>query len=253
MPVVEKDVGVLRAAVVSYEMNLGHCLVDQEDISDPKNLTYRDTQPSTMEHLVNACAFVSPPLPLSLKADKFVEPAQVTSDIDDYMDIENDPSNYCLDNLSIGIEEDTQNGELTIRLSHDGNMNLDNLIANATKSENKSLLMIKEYEVNVVKGDGKPVLGKVFKVIGRIKKPRIFKQAPYMQQRPTTPQVKKKQMYKFPWVNYGLVVDEHFWLTRGLPLVFGDPLQTTLAYREHMLAYLWKHKVCYYHRKDDNV
>ncbi|GJT38275.1 hypothetical protein Tco_0938140 [Tanacetum coccineum] len=290
MPIVKKDVGVLRAAVVSCEMSLVDCLVDQEDIFDPKNLTYRDTQPSTMEHLVNACDFVSPPLPLSLKVDKFVEPVQVTSDIDDYMDMEKDPSNYCLDNLSIGIREDTQNGELTLQ-------------------------MIKKSKVNVVKGDGKPVLGKVFEVIGRIKKPGIFKQAPYMQQRPTTPQVKKKQkrfnnlkpidfslsapfvldgsqetfqpftevlrrhcksnlnkvtvptcmksflrngvapkqMYKFPWVNYGLVVDERFWLTRGLPLVFGDPLQTTLAYRECILAYLWKHKVCYYHHEDDNV
>ncbi|GJX18050.1 phospholipase-like protein [Tanacetum coccineum] len=53
--------------------------------------------------------------------------------------------------------------------------------------------MIKASEVNVVKGDGKPVLGNVFENIGRIKKPGIFKQLPYMQQRPTTPQVKKKR------------------------------------------------------------
>ncbi|GJV30178.1 hypothetical protein Tco_1386626 [Tanacetum coccineum] len=32
---------------------------------------------------------------------------------DDYMDFDNNPSQYCLDNMSIGIEEDTQNGELT--------------------------------------------------------------------------------------------------------------------------------------------
>ncbi|GJW28333.1 hypothetical protein Tco_0045208 [Tanacetum coccineum] len=263
-PVVKKDVGVLCAAVVSCKMNLFDCPVVQEDISDPKNLTYRDTQPSTMEHLVNACAFFSPPLPFydSLKADKFVEPAQV---------------------------KDTQNGELTVslyeeqitndnsdfdKLLKDGNMNLDKLIADVTKSENKSLQMIKASEVNVVKGDGKPVLGKVFEAIRRIKKPEFFKQAPYMQQRPTTPQVKKKrkrfnnlkpidfslsvpfeldgsletlqpfkevlrrhcksnpnkvtvptcmkcflrngvgpkQMYKFPWVNYGFVVDVRFWL-----------------------------------------
>nr|GEX30410.1 phospholipase-like protein [Tanacetum cinerariifolium] len=129
-----------------------------------------DTQPSTMEHLVSACAFVSPPLPFSdsLKPDKFVEPAQVTSVIDDCIDIENNPSKYCLDNMTIGIEEDTQNGELTLQ-------------------------MIKTSEVNVVKGDGKPVLGKVFEGIRRIKKPGIFKQAPYMQQRPTTQQVKKNR------------------------------------------------------------
>nr|GEV50715.1 hypothetical protein [Tanacetum cinerariifolium] len=292
---VKKDVGVLRAAVVSCEMKLVDCPVVHEDISDLKNLTYRDTHHSTMKHLVNACAFV-------------------TNDIDDYMNIENDPSKYCLDNLTIGIKEDTQNGKLTVSLfeeqiandnsyfdkllkdenmnldklitdvtksenKFDGNMNLDKLIADVTKSENKSAS-----EVNVVKDDGKSILGKVFEVIGRIKKPRIFKQAPYTQKRPTTPQVKKKrkspdvyemlfkewcwtkenvqvslapseldgsqetlqpfkevlrrhcksnrnkvtvptcmkcflrngvgpkQMYKFPWVTYGLVVDEHFCL-----------------------------------------
>ncbi|GKE19356.1 hypothetical protein Tco_1426933 [Tanacetum coccineum] len=187
------------------------------------------------------------------------------------------------------------------------------LIADVTKSENKSLQMIKASEVNVVKGDGKLVLGKVFENYGRIKKPGIFKQLSYMQQRPTTPQVKKKrkrfnnlnpiefsltapsehdysqqtlqpfkevlrrnckrnptkvtvptcmksflrngvrpkQLYKFSWVNYGIVVDEHFWLTHGLSLVFGDPLQTALAYRERMLAYFWKHKVSYCHNEDD--
>nr|GFB93936.1 hypothetical protein [Tanacetum cinerariifolium] len=53
--------------------------------------------------------------------------------------------------------------------------------------------MIKASEVNVVKGDGKPVLAEVYENIGRIKKPGIFKRYPYMQQRPTTPQVKKKR------------------------------------------------------------
>ncbi|GKE52165.1 hypothetical protein Tco_1487321, partial [Tanacetum coccineum] len=44
-------------------------------------------------------------------------------------------------------------------LLKDGNMNLDKLIADVTKSKNKSLQMIKASEVNVVRGDGKPVLG----------------------------------------------------------------------------------------------
>ncbi|GJU78030.1 hypothetical protein Tco_1275100 [Tanacetum coccineum] len=52
----------------------------------------------------------------------------------------------------------------------DGNMNLDKLIVDVTKFENKFLQMIKALEVNVVKGDGKPVLAKT-----------------------TTPQVKKKR------------------------------------------------------------
>ncbi|GJX21109.1 hypothetical protein Tco_0223786 [Tanacetum coccineum] len=301
--VVEKDVGVLRAVVVSCEMNLVDCPVVQEDISDPKNLTHRDTQPSTMEHLVNACAFVIHPLPFydSLKADKFVETAQVINDKDDYMDIENDPSKYCLDNLTIGIEEDTQNGELTVSLYEEQ-------IANENNDFDK---LLKASKVNVVKGDGKPVLGKVFEAIGRIKKPIIFKQAPYMQQRPTTSQVKKKRKRSFEdtikAILTSLVVDERFWLAllglngnrrgwmlggvyfpinkpqtywalavlqirtgvitvydsmtplkrnkklpiqdnrdwliRWLPLVFGDPLQTALAYRKRMLAYLWKHKM----------
>ncbi|GKD54181.1 hypothetical protein Tco_1287568 [Tanacetum coccineum] len=384
-PLVEKDVGVLRVAVDSCDMNLVYCPVVHKENLEPKHFTFTDTQPSTMEHLVNAYAFVSPPFPFydSPKADKCVEPAQDTNDTDgDYMDFDNKPSQYCLDNMSIGIEKDTQNGELTVTLKRleqcesvlmsappgwkvdwqaplvgvvvdlvdhhckdvsgvmrcvvcwrkanrvsggtvlvcpglmvlivlcadligtpeldescedcdqgdvlrtyfqihtwgggwaggdqdttlegmvggcdviiilydeggggavlgfwfkgsgmvlggvkagallwewviiwggdkgkkikkianensnfdtllkDGNMNLDKLIADVTKFENKFLQMIKASEVNVVKGDGKPVLGKVFEAIGRIKKPEIFKQALYMQQRPKTPQVKKKR------------------------------------------------------------
>nr|GEZ27377.1 hypothetical protein [Tanacetum cinerariifolium] len=57
----------------------------------------------------NLVAFVSPlTFSDSLKPNKFVEPAQVTNGIDDCMDIENDPSKYCLDNMTIGIEEDTR-------------------------------------------------------------------------------------------------------------------------------------------------
>ncbi|GJY67382.1 phospholipase-like protein [Tanacetum coccineum] len=198
-PVVKKDVGVLRATVVSCEMNLVDCLVVQEDISDPKNLT--------------------------LKADKFVEPAQVTNDKDDYMDNENDPPKYCLYNLSIGIEEDTQKGELTVslyeeqianensdfdKLLKDGNMNLDKLIANVTKSENKSLQMIKASEVNVVKGDGKP-------------------------QRPTTPQVKKKRK------RFNNLKPVDFLLLA--PSVLDGSQETLQPFKEHMNVWidlLWR-------------
>nr|GFC60874.1 hypothetical protein [Tanacetum cinerariifolium] len=55
------------------------------------------------------------------------------------------------------------------------------------------LQTIKASEVNVVKGDGKPILARVYENIRRIEKPGIFKRYPYMQQRPTTPQVKKKR------------------------------------------------------------
>ncbi|GKB61806.1 phospholipase-like protein [Tanacetum coccineum] len=34
-------------------------------------------------------------------------------------------------------------------------------------------------------------------------------------------------------------------LTHKLPLVFGDPLQVALAYRERVLGYFWKYKVSY--------
>ncbi|GJY55450.1 phospholipase-like protein [Tanacetum coccineum] len=215
LPLVEKDVGVFGVVIDICDMNLVDCL-DTNDTDD------------------------------------------------DFMDNEDNPSQYCLDNIEIGIEEHSHNGELTVSLydepqketakcsEHtkkmgsrgqdkqlanensdfdtllkDENMNLDKLIADVTKYENKSLQMIKASEVNVVKGDGKP-------------------------QRPTTPQVKKKRKRfnnlspieflvtppievdcsqqtlppfkevlrrhsksnprKFPWVNHDIVVDEHFWL-----------------------------------------
>ncbi|GKE12789.1 hypothetical protein Tco_1416340 [Tanacetum coccineum] len=107
---VEKYVGVLRVAVDSCDMNLVDCPVVHKENSEPKHFTFTDTQPSTMEHLANACAFVSPPFLFydSPKANKCVEPAQDTNDTDDdYMDFDNNPSQYCLDNMSIAIEEDT--------------------------------------------------------------------------------------------------------------------------------------------------
>ncbi|GKD51325.1 hypothetical protein Tco_1280301 [Tanacetum coccineum] len=86
-PLVEKDVGVLCVVVDSCDMNLVDCLVVHKENSEPKHFTFTDTQPSTMEHLVNACAFD-------------------TNDTDDeYMDFDNNPSQYCLDNMSIGIEK----------------------------------------------------------------------------------------------------------------------------------------------------
>nr|GEW08373.1 hypothetical protein [Tanacetum cinerariifolium] len=106
---VEKDVRVLSVAVDSCDMNLVDCPVVHKE----------NLEPSKMEHLVNAYAFVSHPLSFydSLKDDKCVEPAQDTNDTnDDYIDFENNPSQYCLDNMTICIEKDTQNGELTVSL-----------------------------------------------------------------------------------------------------------------------------------------
>ncbi|PWA38600.1 phospholipase-like protein [Artemisia annua] len=46
-------------------------------------------------------------------------------------------------------------------------------------------------------------------------------------------------------------------LTNDIPLVFGNPLQVAIAYRERMVAYFWKHKVLYIHHdpevEDDAV
>ncbi|GKA22062.1 hypothetical protein Tco_0708024 [Tanacetum coccineum] len=107
---------VVEAEVVNCKTNLVECLIVEKDVGVSHTaVRYTAFNNGT---LVNACAFVSHPLPFydNLKADKFVESAQVTNDIDGYMEIENDPSKYCLDHLTIGIEEDTQNGELTVSL-----------------------------------------------------------------------------------------------------------------------------------------
>ncbi|GKD76039.1 hypothetical protein Tco_1334321 [Tanacetum coccineum] len=140
-PIVKKDVGVVQGEVVNYEINLVDCPVVKKDVSDLKKLSCKDIEPSSLDHLINACAYVSQPscrdiepssldhlinafayvsqpLPFYdiLKADNFGEPSEVNYDLDDYMDIENDPSKYCLDNMTIGIEEDTRSGKLTVTL-----------------------------------------------------------------------------------------------------------------------------------------
>nr|GEU86190.1 reverse transcriptase domain-containing protein [Tanacetum cinerariifolium] len=167
-PLVEKDVGVVHDEVSNCEMNLVDWPVVEKDVSDPKNLSYRDTQPSPMDHLINACAYVN-------------------NDLDDYIDIENDPLKYCLDNMTIDIEEDTRSGKLIVSLyeepkkdpakylQHNEKIDFmleDKEIVNENNDFDKllKLQMIKASKVNVVKGDGKPILDKVFEGIGRIKK-----------------------------------------------------------------------------------
>ncbi|GKC61902.1 hypothetical protein Tco_1089500 [Tanacetum coccineum] len=104
------------------------------------------------------------------------------------MDNEDNPSQYCLDNMEIGIEEDSHNDEL-IHTEKMGSKGQDKQLANKNSDFDTllKLQMIKASDVNVVKGDGKPVLAEVYENIRRIKKPDIFKRYPYMQQRPTTP------------------------------------------------------------------
>ncbi|GJX62092.1 retrovirus-related pol polyprotein from transposon TNT 1-94 [Tanacetum coccineum] len=182
-PLVEKDVGVLRVAVDSYDMNLVDCPVVHKENSEPKHFTFTDTQPSTMEHLVNACAFVSPPFPFydSPKADQCVEPAQDTNDTDDdYMDFENDPSQYCLDNMTIGIEEDTKNGELTVSLYEEPQKET----AKCSEHTEKIGLRGEDKQIANENNDFDTLL----KVLRRNCKSNPTK------------------------VNYGIVVDEHFWL-----------------------------------------
>nr|GEV63846.1 phospholipase-like protein [Tanacetum cinerariifolium] len=118
-PLVEKDVGVLRVAVDSCDMNLVDCLVVRKENSKPKHFTFTETEPSTMEHLVNACAFHTEKM--GLKG----EDKQIANENSDF----------------------------------------DTLL---------KLQMIKASKVNVVKGDGKLILGKVFENIRRIKKPALL-------------------------------------------------------------------------------
>ena len=40
-------------------------------------------------------------------------------------------------------------------------------------------------------------------------------------------------------------------LTNNMPLVFGDPREVALAFRERMVSYFWKHKVLYVHHEID--
>nr|GEX73558.1 transposase, MuDR, MULE transposase domain protein [Tanacetum cinerariifolium] len=74
------------------------------DDVEPKHFTFTDIQPSTMEHLVNACAFVSPPLAFydNLKADKCVEPAQV------YFPLNNPKTHWAL------VELELRTGVITV-------------------------------------------------------------------------------------------------------------------------------------------
>ncbi|GJS44564.1 hypothetical protein Tco_0594685 [Tanacetum coccineum] len=218
-PLVEKDVIVLRVVIDSCDMNLVDCPVVHKENSEPKRFTFIDTQPSTMEHLVNACAFVSPPFPFydSPKADKCVEPAQDTNDTDDdYMDFENDPSQN--GELTISLYEEPQ--KETAKCSEDGNMNLDKLIADVTKFENKS------------QRPTTPQVKKKRKRFNNLNPIEFsltalsehdcsqqtlqpFKEQPYEGYSPDVYEILFKEWCstkatdKFPWVNYGIVVDEH--------------------------------------------
>nr|GFB85067.1 hypothetical protein [Tanacetum cinerariifolium] len=88
---VENDVGVFGVVVDICDMNLVDCLVAEKENSKPKQCSFTDTQPSSMEHLFNAYAF------------------DTNDTYDDFVDNEDNPSHYCLDNMEIGIEEDSHN------------------------------------------------------------------------------------------------------------------------------------------------
>nr|GEW37819.1 UBN2 domain-containing protein [Tanacetum cinerariifolium] len=96
------------------------------------------------------------------------------------MDVDNEDVKYCLDDMSIGFEEDTSNGEIKNK-----KVNLDQCIADvmdtktmiiAIESHSSELYQIKNVsEENLVKVNDTPSLKTSFRVVGKQEKPKSTK------------------------------------------------------------------------------
>nr|GEX09419.1 hypothetical protein [Tanacetum cinerariifolium] len=112
------------------------------------------------------------------------------------MDVDNEDVKYCLDDMSIGFEEDTSHGEIKNK-----KVNLDQCIADvmdtktmtvAIESHSFELYQIKNVsEENLVKVNDTPSLKTSFRVVGSKRKPDLALQSSYEQQQSTTPPPEK--------------------------------------------------------------
>ncbi|GJR59362.1 hypothetical protein Tco_1501524 [Tanacetum coccineum] len=97
------------------------CMKANGSLDDENNLYYQETQQGSLQHSLKAMKYVEPPDVACLQDDNVDEPhfkntVQVNVEMEGYMDVDNEEDKYCLDNMSIGFEEDTCNKEIKVTL-----------------------------------------------------------------------------------------------------------------------------------------
>nr|GEV25191.1 hypothetical protein [Tanacetum cinerariifolium] len=167
---------------------------------DQNNYYYQKSQPGSLQHLLNALEPKLPPDVACLRLDNVDEPhfdttVKDNTEMKDNIDVDNKDGKYCLDDMSIGFEEDSSNGEI--------NANLDRFIAHVMHTENMYVAIeshsFEPYQImnmseeNLVKYNDRASLKTGFCVVGRKKKSGVALQSPYEQQQSTTPPLAKRR------------------------------------------------------------
>ncbi|GJS25340.1 hypothetical protein Tco_0453972 [Tanacetum coccineum] len=147
---------------------------------DQSTCYYQQSQQGSLQHLLNALEAELPLDVSCLQLDNVDEPHfDATVKVNGtHHDVDNEDGKYCLDDMSIGFEEDTSNEEIKNK-----KVNLDRCIADVMDTENmivaieshsSELYQVKNMsEENVVKVNDTPSLKTGFRVVGRNRKPEF--------------------------------------------------------------------------------
>ncbi|GJT71795.1 retrovirus-related pol polyprotein from transposon TNT 1-94 [Tanacetum coccineum] len=190
-----KIVQTLASTVSTKETIVGNSfdasLKPNDSNGDQINFYYQESQQGLLQHLVNAMEQVMSPDVSSLKPDKLDEQqfddalqdnaeANLDETLKDNAEMvdtmDNEDGKFCLDDMSIGFEEDHLNREIKNK-----KVNLDQCIADVMDAENNNVSLYT------------PLLKHGFGLVERKRKPGPALQSPYEQQQPTTPRPKKRR------------------------------------------------------------
>ncbi|GKC73611.1 hypothetical protein Tco_1119494 [Tanacetum coccineum] len=167
----------LVQTITSYPSRATPCddsLKQNESNGEPRKCYYQESQQGSLQNLVKALESELEHDVSCLQADnldeaRFDDAVKDNDEMEHAMDVDNEDGKYCLDDMSIGFEEDKSNGEIKEK-----KVNLDQCILDLMD-------MSEEHIYNT------PSLKTGFGVVERKRKPGPALQLPYEQQKPTTP------------------------------------------------------------------
>ncbi|GJT51836.1 hypothetical protein Tco_0977993 [Tanacetum coccineum] len=181
---------------------------------DENNCFYQESQLGSLQHLLNALEPELPPDVSCLQPDNVDEPHFDTTDnadMEDNMEVDNEDGKYCLDDMSIGFEEDNSNGEIKVTLYQEEHKALCNKMDVVVEESTLITESTPVIETRIVDSTLKVNLDQFitdvmhtknifvaieshsFRDVRRKKKPSVALQSPYEQQQSITlPPAKRK-------------------------------------------------------------
>ncbi|GJR42646.1 putative reverse transcriptase domain-containing protein [Tanacetum coccineum] len=185
---------------------------------DENNCYYQELQQGSLQHLHNALEPELPPDVSCLQPDNVDKPhfdttVQNNAEIEGNMEVDNDDGKYCLDDMLIGFEEYTSNGEIKVTLYQEEHKALCNKMDVMIEENNPVTETTPVIETRIVDSTLKDkkvnldqFMADVMHTENMKKKPGVALQSPYEQQQSTTPPLAKRrtitsqilELIKFP-------------------------------------------------------